>query len=234
MKKNWFTIKKINQQVYALAEFSHWEKVISYLIIADDQAFLIDSGMGYESISQVVKKITTKKVTLLLTHAHWDHIGSASQFADVWIFDHPFEKESLQKGFHSDEINELKQKFFYDHFSSKKYHAPGIKDYQLLHANTIITTQDFSIQIIHTPGHTPGSVCFFIPEKGWLFSGDTIYNGPLYAQLPESDVEAYQKSLRTLDRMKSKITTIFPGHNTCQEGAGLIDQAILAIGQNEL
>src|SRR5688572_5957336 len=107
MKKNWFTVTQVHGNIYAFAEFCHWEQVVSYLVLDSSQAFLIDTGMGYWSLKDEVKKLTSLPVTVLLSHAHWDHTGGVADFTNVHVFDHDFEKHSLKNGFHSTTIKEL-------------------------------------------------------------------------------------------------------------------------------
>jgi glyoxylase-like metal-dependent hydrolase (beta-lactamase superfamily II) len=104
---SWFTVSQLHPQVYAFAEFSHWEQVVSYLIVDKHRAFLVDTGMGYASIDEEVKKITSLPVTVLLTHTHWDHIGGLHEFESASVFNHSFELAQLKKGFSSKEVPEL-------------------------------------------------------------------------------------------------------------------------------
>ena len=75
MANHWFTIIKIRPHVYAFAEFGHFEKVISYLVVAKSQALLFDTGLGYRSIHKAIRTITKLPITVFLTHSHWDHVG---------------------------------------------------------------------------------------------------------------------------------------------------------------
>ena len=187
--KNWFTVTQLTEELFAIAEFSHHEKVISYLIVVSEEALLIDTGMGYRSMLKLVRGITNNNIRVLLTHAHWDHIGSVHEFSDVWVFNNDYEKGLLSAG-----------------FSSENYKSPGLKNFNTFENDHQFQLDYLSINVIHTPGHTPGSVCFFVPEKGWLFTGDTLYRGPLYAHLPESNINDYKKSMQKLKFMKKKLS----------------------------
>lgn len=214
MKKSWFTVSQVRKNIYAFAEFCHWEKVVSYIVLDKTQAYLIDTGMGYQSIKHEVEKITSLPTSVLLTHAHWDHIGSAAEFEDVNLFNDPFEVQSLQKGFSSNEILELSElNMFADGFTVKKYQVKGHKTFNTLSDQQIIKSDTFDIHVLHTPGHTPGSVCFYIPQIKILLTGDTLYPGPLYAQSPESNVKNYITSVKKLKKIADADVTILPGHN---------------------
>ncbi len=197
----WFTVKKVHPHVVAIAEFLHDEKVISYLLLGKKQAYLIDTGMGRANIASVVKQITHLPVFVLLTHSHWDHSGGVSLFLSVYVFDHPWEQQQL-------------------HTTYPKKRLYLLKDKQLL------LDGDLAIQVLHTPGHTPGSVCYYVPKYHLLFTGDTLYPGPLYAHLPESDVSSYIQSLLRLETLtKDSLVQVFPGHNCMTASSALIHEA---------
>lgn len=226
MNKNWFTITQIKKNIFSLAEFSHWEKVVSYLIVDKSQAFLIDTGMGYASIKHEVEKITTLPVTVLITHSHWDHIGSCNEFEKLHVFDHPFEKKNLKYGFSSNEITELTDKeMFSNGFLPIEYVVKGVNSFSVLQDKKFISSDNYHIETIHTPGHTPGSVCFYISELDALFTGDTLYPGPLYAQMTESSITDYVTSIKKLQKYKSTGLAIFPGHNDVISNQQLLIEA---------
>lgn len=227
---SWFTVKKLRQhhdvQVFALAEFHHWEQVVSYLVIDQTQTLLIDTGMGYASIKNEVEKLTALPVKVLLTHAHWDHIGGASEFSDVEVFAHHWEQDMLTKGFKANEVPELIDvAMFSDGFAPKAYEAPGRRTTAVLHDGQGILLDSVSVQVTHTPGHTPGSVSFFIPEMNLLATGDTLYPGPLYGQMPESNMDDYVASIEKLAAYVNNETLILPGHNAVESTAELVKDA---------
>lgn len=227
MTNNWFRIKKVHHRIYAITEFFHWEKVISYLIIDKNGAFLIDTGMGYRSIKKEVEKRTSLPVRVLLTHSHWDHIGGVHEFPNTSVFDNTFEKRNLKNGFWAAKVPELRdKKMFFKGFLPRNYYSQGLCKFKLLKNFQTIASDTFTINVIHTPGHTPGSVCFFIPEFNALFTGDTLYPGPLYCQLPESNIYDYAQSIKLLKKEFPNKLLILPGHNSVLAQSSLLDEAI--------
>lgn len=79
----WFTVKKINNFLYGIGEFKHFEEVISYLIVGKRKSLLIDTGLGIKNIKKVVKKITNNPISVINTHAHFDHIGGNKLFDNI-------------------------------------------------------------------------------------------------------------------------------------------------------
>lgn len=225
MKKNWFTIQQVDTQVYAIAEFWHFEKVLSYLVLGNTHALLIDTGMGYESISSVIRQITRLPIRVLLTHTHWDHIGGVSEFRDVSVFDEKTEIYRLSQGFNSTEISELQDvELFQKPFAPKTYIAKGVVA-KVYSDTEIIECSPWRFEVLHTPGHSPGSVCFFESSQGWLFTGDTLYPGPLYAFENESSIPSYTSSIRYITKYIDMIRCIYPGHNAIVSESTLVHDA---------
>ena len=67
------------------------------------------------------------------------------------------------------------------------------------------------MNVLHTPGHSPGHMCFFEKERGWLFAGDLVYKGTLFAYYPSTDPQAYRTSLERVSALP--VTRVFPGHH---------------------
>ena len=78
-----------------------------------------------------------------------------------------------------------------------------------------------SIQVIHTPGHSPGHCCFYEPERNWLYTGDLIYRGCLYAFYPTTDPLLFFQSVRRIRKYRPE--RILPGHHSLEIPVSLID-----------
>ena len=226
MKINsWFKVEKVHPKIYALAEFNHWEKAVSYLLIGKTKAALFDTGMGYGDIKKEVEKITDLPVEVFLTHSHWDHIGGMNQFEKIHILDNDFELKSLKKGFSSKEVNELTNGLlFKDPFNIREYEVKGREEVLKINDNDNVLIGDLKLKVISTPGHTPGSACYFSEKLNVLFSGDLIYSGPLYAQLFESNLGDYINSIFKLKKIVNDKTIVFPGHNQMKCSPELLDE----------
>lgn len=88
----------------------------------------------------------------------------------------------------------------------------GIEPTNLLHDKDELTLGNEKWSVIHTPGHSPGSVCLYNQSRGLLFSGDTLFQGTYGSiSLPTANPIAMQKSLKQLSILP-KNTLVFPGH----------------------
>ena len=72
--ENWFTVEPIDSDTFIISEYKHWEETHCYLLCGTKKALLIDTGLGIENIKKVVENLTALPVSVLTTHAHWDHI----------------------------------------------------------------------------------------------------------------------------------------------------------------
>lgn len=229
--KSWFKVTQLAPDLLAVREPLHGQDVVSYAILSGDKVHLIDSGMGVADISKVFGP--RKIASAFLTHSHWDHVGGANLAAKTYVGNEPFELDRVKRGW---ELNEMKG--FQGDFTTPQPDSDKLARFSIMGANPIglrdgdkvDLSTELSIKAISTPGHTPGSVSYFVEQRGWLFTGDTLYPGPEYLHLPESNVPQYTESLRRLQRIVGdKANAVFPGHNTTQAGLEILGAHIHAL-----
>jgi len=219
-KSSWFEVKEVLDKVFLISEPGHAEWINSYLLKTEPPV-LIDTGMGIGDISRVVRQLLGKEdldnVLVINTHFHYDHIGGNHLFRSMAIHDN--EKELLyapQKKEIMDYIIDEKNftRLPPPEFDPKTFKIVPSHATRLLQDEDIIELDDRSLEIIHAPGHSPGSICLFDNEKKVLFSGDVIYEGPLYAHLEGSNLKTYYMTMKKLrQKWQTKINRIFPAHN---------------------
>ncbi len=73
---------------------------------------------------------------------------------------------------------------------------------------------DRVLEVLHIPGHTPDAVALLDAEAGYLWTGDSFYEGPIWLFAPETDLEQFQESIERLAALVPGLTTLFPAHNT--------------------
>ena len=79
-----------------------------------------------------------------------------------------------------------------------------------MNGGEIIDIGDRKIEVLHTPGHSPGHLCFWEQKRGYIFTGDLIYNGTLFCFYPSTDPDKYLNSLEIIAALPAK--KLFPGH----------------------
>ncbi|MBI2875878.1 MAG: MBL fold metallo-hydrolase [Candidatus Tectomicrobia bacterium] len=216
---------RCKEQVYLIDEPG---QVASFLVVGQERAALIDTGLGIGNIRRVVERVCpaqAREILVINTHAHFDHIGGNHQFSGIAI--HREEGPLLGQEVPRD----LLQRFvkgsafwgpFPQGFDPQGYRILPSQASHLLEDGEYIDLGGRGLRVLHTPGHSPGGICLFEEEKGILFSGDTVYQGVLFANIEGADVAAYRESARLLASLASRVRVIYPGH--CQF---ILDSAIL-------
>jgi|YNPMSStandDraft_2_1061718.scaffolds.fasta_scaffold00632_4 glyoxylase-like metal-dependent hydrolase (beta-lactamase superfamily II) len=154
-----------------------------YMIKKGSDFIVIDPSYGYKKIKEIVGN--GKILAVLLTHGHFDHVN------DVPLIVKDFKTDVY---IHRDDIRYLP-------FSVE---TKDIKDGDIIDFG-------FNIKVMHTPGHTPGSVCYIFEKN--IFSGDTLFAGYCgRVDLPGSDALKMRESLIRISKLNDDMV-IFPGHN---------------------
>ena len=209
---DWFTIDRADADTWIISEYRHWEKTHCYLLEGSERSLLIDTGLGVCDISEVVRELTDKPVTAVATHVHWDHIGGHRYFPDFYA--HPAELPWLTEGFPQPR-QEIIDCFAHGctlpkGFDLSKYEIFQGTPTQLLRDGDVIDLGGRNIQVLHTPGHAPGHMCFWEHERGSLYTGDLVYKKTLAAYFPTTDPEEYLRSLEKIAELPVK--RVFPAH----------------------
>lgn len=211
---DWFTIDRIDEDTYIISEYRHWEETHSYLLNGSERSLLIDTGLGICNIYDEVIKLTDKPVTAAATHIHWDHIGGHKYFPDFYA--HEAELDWLSGSF--PQPLETIKTYVTDRCELPEgYDVDTYEFFQgtparVLHDNDIIDIGGRRVQVLHTPGHSPGHMCFWEAERGYLFTGDLVYKDVLFAYYPSTDPEAYLESLEKIAQLPVK--RVFPAHHS--------------------
>lgn len=226
----WFTIEKIDYKTFVISEYQHWEQVHSYLIIGSNKAILLDTGLGVANIKDVVDKLTTLPIHVITTHAHWDHIGSHSSFNEISV--HYFEKEWLEGKFPLPlEVVKsnlmCKECKFPDTFNINEYDIPNIDKVEALKDGDVISLGDRELEVIHTPGHSPGHICLYDAKMRYLFSGDLIYEGKLDMFYPTTNPMDFMKSIQKVAKLQ--VERILPAHYSLEVNNDMIGKIQYAL-----
>ncbi len=178
---------------------------------------IIDTGVGFnftrlKDVLRVFKMPMENVKQVINTHYHFDHIGGNGYLTGAQILIHEADAPVLENGDAETAVAE-----FFGGSMHKMKVARKLKDGEQIKLGTM------EFQIIHTPGHTPGSICLYEPKQKLLITGDTVFsNGVGRTDLDGGDFEQLKKSLEKLSKMD--IQKILPGHGPIVEkdGAKLI------------
>ena len=211
--QNWFTVDQVEEDTYILSEYRHWEETHCYLLNGTERSLLIDTGLGISNIYEEVVKLTDKPVIAAATHVHWDHIGGHRFFPDFYA--HAAELDWLNGAFPLP-VEAVREMVTDRCDLPENFH---IEEYVLFQGvpSRVLTDHDIielggrTVEALHTPGHSPGHLCFWEKERGYLFTGDLVYQGTLLAYYPSTDPAAYLASLEKLAALPVK--RVFPAHH---------------------
>lgn len=167
------------------------------------EAIIIDPGGDYRKVLRVLNEGNLRAIAILNTHGHADHIGANDKFnLPVWI--HRLDKEFLK-----DPKLNLSSAFFLRITSGAAS--------RLLEDGDSLEVGEVGLSVIHTPGHTPGSICISAQLEGlahWaIFTGDTLFAGGVgRTDFPySSEGELYRSINERLFKFPDS-TVIYPGH----------------------
>lgn len=212
----WFEVYKAAPDTYAIYEPHQSEEVISFLILGHDKAVLFDTGMGISNMRAVVEQLTKLPVIVVNSHTHNDHVGDNWRFDTIYSMDTDFSRQNA-KGSIVDAQAEIARGqicgMLPNSFDAKTYRTKPWHITHCIHDGEKIDLGARNIEILSTPGHTPDAICLFDRANGLLFTGDTYYPATIWLYRPETDFEAYAKSIARLAALASQAKTVLGSHN---------------------
>lgn len=183
------------------------ENCYFYIDEVSKAGYIIDPGAQAGLILDVVRSNGWKIEKILLTHGHFDHMGAAELLrekllAPVYIY--PSDARYLTDT--------------YLNLSGNSGHPVTVPHYEELYDGEIIRLKEnsgFYLKVIHTPGHTPGSVTYYSPEEHAAFVGDTLYqHGPGLTNFPGGNREELEDSIVNKILTLPDDTLLLSGHSS--------------------
>jgi glyoxylase-like metal-dependent hydrolase (beta-lactamase superfamily II) len=171
-----------------------------WLIGADgtEEAVVVDPGFSAGTVHRMLETSGRRPAAVLATHGHFDHIGSAAEFCG----------DDLTLHIHEADAPALTDPQAWG--AGPQTPAVPVKQVKTLADGDVLTFAGFRIEVLHTPGHTPGSVCF--QTDGWVLSGDLVFAGTIGRHdLANSDPDAMVRSLRRFLELPDALE-VYPGH----------------------
>lgn len=230
--EHWFEIQTLGDGVTLLSE-PHVDPLIRcniWHLRGRERDLLIDSGLGIASLADAARELFQRPLTAVATHTHYDHVGGFHEFPERVV--HRLEAENLLDpgsfaGLTADALDSgllaairaagypvadtLVDALPHAHYDIHAYQVPPAPATRLVDEGDIIDTGDRHFEVLHLPGHSPGSIGLWEASTGILFSGDAVYDGPLLDELPGSDIPAY---IATMERLRElPVTVVHAGHD---------------------
>jgi glyoxylase-like metal-dependent hydrolase (beta-lactamase superfamily II) len=240
--QRWFESKRIDDDITLL-----WEPHVVPLMRCNiwhvrgrERDLMIDTGMGVASLREAARHLLEKPVTAVATHTHIDHVGGHHEFEEILV--HQIEADILRNPSRMDTLITADwdpadvialEGVGYAVLPELVTALPGpgyrLEDYKLRPAAPTILVQagdmvdigNRHFEVLHLPGHSPGSIGLWEEATGTLFSGDAVYDGPLLDELPTSSITDY---LATMARLRElPVSVVHAGHDPSFGRARLVE-----------
>jgi glyoxylase-like metal-dependent hydrolase (beta-lactamase superfamily II) len=237
---HWFEYERLPDGVTRIWE-PHVIRVMQcniWHVAGRERDLLIDTGMGIACLSKAAAEIFQKPLIALATHAHLDHVGSLHEFperivhaAEAEVLGRISENFSMLREDHPVEFIAGLERAGYEvgprfitalpcaDFNLRAFACPAAPPTKVVEEGDVIDLGNRVFEVLHLPGHSPGSIGLWEAATGILFSGDAIYDGPLLDELPGSDISWYLDTMRRLQQLPARI--VHAGHDPSFDGARL-------------
>jgi glyoxylase-like metal-dependent hydrolase (beta-lactamase superfamily II) len=228
----WFELKRISDEITLL-----WEPHVVPLMRCNiwhvrgrDRDLMIDTGMGIASLREAAQHLLQNNVTAVATHTHSDHIGGHHEFAHTLV--HELEADNLrsprERGtllasvlgenairryreagypFNGDLITALPSA----EYVMSDYEVRAATVTEIVKEGNIVDLGNRHFEVLHLPGHSPGSIGLWEAASGTLFSGDAIYDGPLLDEIGGADIATYVRTMKRLRELPVQV--VHAGHD---------------------
>lgn len=175
-----------------------------YIIYSEEgkSCLIFDPGDEATRIINEIHALGLEPVAIILSHGHWDHFGAAREISQSF---------GIKTYVHKDDIEYVKNPY---KCTFKEFE--WLKDFAFEPDENIdeglFKIGEFSFEVIHTPGHSKGSCCFYFSDEGFILTGDTLFKNAIgRTDLPCSQPEKMLNSLKKLTMLPEE-TIVYPGH----------------------
>ncbi len=233
VQQSWFAVTRPRPDVYRITEprCHRMVRANCYLVLGSERNLLVDSGMGVAPLRPLLAELSAKPLTVFTTHTHIDHVGGHAELADLEILVHPLEADALRRpgprGLRfprrsPDQIEALRRSgielsdFMVDavpfaEYPMEEYGRAAVEPSRLVDEGDVVDLGDRRFDVLHLPGHSPGSIGLWDASDGTLVTGDALYDGVIVDTGPGASLSAYLPTMERLKRLP--VRDVFGGHN---------------------
>lgn len=217
-----YEVENVTERIYRIT----MPYVCCYLIVGEDRAVLLDAGWGYDDLKGVVESLTDLPITLVLSHGHPDHIGSANQFSEAYLNEADFEMVESQSQI------ELRRKLMLNYvaedFQENRdlWQPARVEPYIPLTEEMVFDLGNLTLRPFNLPGHSSGSMVFIIPEERIAIFGDAISHPTLIIFDNSSKIKPHYESMVKLSEHSHLYDRVLVNHQTYELDKIVLDNNI--------
>jgi glyoxylase-like metal-dependent hydrolase (beta-lactamase superfamily II) len=232
--ERWFELRRFDDDVTLIFE----PYVVPFLrcniwhVRGRDRDLVIDTGLGVASLREFARDILDRPVAAVATHVHIDHIGNHHEFEECLVHSREADGLARPKGEHTlagsdfdptnvatllvppidgyEMVGPMLTALPAADFDMPSFRIRPAKVTRIVEEGDIVDLGDRSFEVLHLPGHSPGSIGLWEARTEILFSGDAVYDGPLVDNLHHSNVADYVRTMLRLRELPARI--IHAGH----------------------
>lgn len=179
-----------------------------------DRDVLVDTGFGFRPLRDSLAVLRERPVLAVASHTHFDHVGGHHQFderlvhpAEAGVLAAPTDHDTVWEPYRHHPVLLASPEPGFDQATWSVRPAPPTR---LVDEGDVIDLGDRVLEVLHLPGHSPGSICLYEAATRTMFAGDVVYDGQLFDHLFHSDREVYRESLARLCELP--VDTFHCGH----------------------
>lgn len=226
-KDRWFEVQHKSDGISLIHEpfIRPFYRCNLWYIHGRDKSALIDTGSGLVSLREQLPLLADKPVCAIASHTHFDHMAGHHEFGErvvhvdeAHIMANPDPENTLSGMFVGDEMFEAHPDCPLCYAEYRVKSAPATRTVE---DGDVIDLGNRVLQVMHTPGHSPGGISLWEEATRTLFSGDVIYDGPLIEDAYHSDLTQYRQSLEHL--LTLPVQAVHGGHFPSFSGQRLTD-----------
>jgi glyoxylase-like metal-dependent hydrolase (beta-lactamase superfamily II) len=229
---DWFECEEVVARIFRIRERYYREdyRCNIYVVKGMTRDLIVDTGLGLASLRDFARPLAAAPL-LVLSHSHYDHIGSAFEFPEraIHAVEAPLISAPTRENSYADILlaTEDFARLPWPGFLAETWQPLPASPTQLLAEGDVLDLGDRAFEVLSTPGHSWGSICLWDARNRVLLSADTLYQGELFDHLSCSDIPAY---VRTMDRLRvMPVDVALPGHGEVLTGADFRRIAVLYV-----
>jgi glyoxylase-like metal-dependent hydrolase (beta-lactamase superfamily II) len=215
----WFQHERLAPNLIRITEkhFAPIARANLWLLFGRDRHLLIDAGLGVSDLARYLGPLLDRPLTVVCTHMHFDHAGCLADFQNTCL--HCQEVKLMERGDATAALALPKQGFNVDNhfaelpypgFSAARYRFRPCVVQRALEEGDVIDLGDRALEVLHLPGHSPGSIALYDKTQDTLYAGDVVYDGELIDNSLGCVPDIHATSMDRLARLAPRL--VHPGH----------------------